>query len=242
MRMIYDDNLDKMLDDATKEGKDTTIIQSIIQLYQSLNSGGLDDVNVSFPAQASSTPAGVIEAYGGSSTPPTGYLYCDGSAVSRTTYASLFAAIGTYWGVGDNSTTFNIPDLRGYYLIGVSGATYTIGANYGSSTHTHAGVDHVHGTGWADRDHSHGLGGHTHGYSTSQGLCAGGEDCTYTFSSSSGPRYHYHVGTTGGPSVGSDGQSQSHTHGNTVGADRSLTTGSTSSLPPTKAVNYIIKY
>ena len=47
------------------------------------------------------------------SSPPDGWLECDGAAVSRTDYADLFAAIGTLWGVGDGSTTFNIPDLRG---------------------------------------------------------------------------------------------------------------------------------
>lgn len=51
-------------------------------------------------------------------TAPTGYLECDGAAVSRTTYAALFAVIGTVWGVGDGSTTFNVPDLRGEFVRG----------------------------------------------------------------------------------------------------------------------------
>lgn len=54
-------------------------------------------------------------------TVPDGYLYCDGSAVSRTTYSELFAAIGTIYGAGDGSTTFNVPDLRGYFLRGDGG-------------------------------------------------------------------------------------------------------------------------
>lgn len=53
------------------------------------------------------------------STPPTGYLSCDGSAVSRSSYATLFALISTTWGVGDGSTTFNLPDFRGRAPIGV---------------------------------------------------------------------------------------------------------------------------
>lgn len=57
-------------------------------------------------------PAGVILPYGGSSA-PTGYLLCYGQAVSRSTYATLYAAIGTAYGAGDSSTTFNVPDLRG---------------------------------------------------------------------------------------------------------------------------------
>jgi microcystin-dependent protein len=57
-------------------------------------------------------PAGFIMDFAGP-TPPTGWLLCDGAAVSRTTFAALFAAIGTTWGAGDGSTTFNVPDLRG---------------------------------------------------------------------------------------------------------------------------------
>ena len=57
-------------------------------------------------------------AYDTSSSPPTGFFECDGSAVSRTTYSDLFAAIGTTWGTGNGSTTFNIPDLRGAFLRG----------------------------------------------------------------------------------------------------------------------------
>jgi len=48
-------------------------------------------------------------------TPPTGYLECNGAAISRTTYATLFAAISDDYGVGDGSTTFNLPDLRGKF-------------------------------------------------------------------------------------------------------------------------------
>jgi len=52
------------------------------------------------------------------STVPTGYLECDGSAVSRATYAALFAIIADYYGAGDGSTTFNVPDYRGRFLRG----------------------------------------------------------------------------------------------------------------------------
>jgi phage-related tail fiber protein len=58
------------------------------------------------------TPTGVILAFGGSSA-PAGYLLCDGAAVSRATYAALFAVIGTGYGVGDGATTFNLPSLKG---------------------------------------------------------------------------------------------------------------------------------
>lgn len=62
----------------------------------------------------SSVPAGLVMFYC-SSTLPTGYLKCNGAAVSRTAYANLFAAIGTTFGAGDGSTTFNVPDLRGEF-------------------------------------------------------------------------------------------------------------------------------
>lgn len=62
---------------------------------------------------------GVIEAFAGSQV-PTGYLLCNGAAVSRTTYARLFAEIGTTYGTGDGSTTFNLPDMRDRYIIGAN--------------------------------------------------------------------------------------------------------------------------
>lgn len=62
-------------------------------------------------------PAGTIIS-SASKTIPTGYLYCNGQAVSRTTYANLYKAIGTSFGAGNGSTTFNVPDLRGMFLRG----------------------------------------------------------------------------------------------------------------------------
>lgn len=67
-----------------------------------------------------SWPAGVIIPFAGTSV-PTGYLLCNGAAVSRTDYANLFAAIGTLYGAGDGSTTFNLPDARDRVLQGASG-------------------------------------------------------------------------------------------------------------------------
>lgn len=83
------------------------------------------DVNANFGALATAVeqaaPSGSIVAYGGA-TAPAGWLLCNGAAVSRTTYAALFAAIGTAHGQGDGSTTFNLPDTRGLFLRGVDGA------------------------------------------------------------------------------------------------------------------------
>lgn len=117
------------------------------------------------------TPAGMISAYGGS-TAPTGWLLCYGQAVSRTTYATLFAAISTNFGIGDGSTTFNLPDGRGRALFGkddmggvaanrltnaISGVTgITLGASGGDQrvqTHNHT---------LTDPGHTHTDSGHTH--------------------------------------------------------------------------------
>lgn len=98
---------------------------------------------------------------------PTGYLLCDGAAYSRTTYAALFAAIGTTWGAGDGVTTFNVPDARGRAPIGVgtgSGLTpRVLAATGGEETHlltTPEIPSHTH----TDSGHTHGVTdpGHTH--------------------------------------------------------------------------------
>jgi microcystin-dependent protein len=83
-------------------------------------------------------PPGAMMAYGGSSA-PGGYLLCDGSAVSRTTYVNLFTAISTTYGVGDGSTTFNLPDLRQRFPLGkaTSGTGSTLGGTGGAIDHTH---------------------------------------------------------------------------------------------------------
>jgi microcystin-dependent protein len=57
----------------------------------------------------------------GMTTPPSGFLACDGAAVMRDQYSALFTAIGTTYGAGDGSTTFNLPDLRGEFIRGLDG-------------------------------------------------------------------------------------------------------------------------
>lgn len=70
-----------------------------------------------------------------SSVAPAWGLLCQGQAVSRTTYANLFAAIGTVWGSGNGTTTFNLPDLRGVLPLGAS-ATHALATSGGEETHT----------------------------------------------------------------------------------------------------------
>ena len=76
-------------------------------------------------------PSGTIVAYGAASA-PTGWLLCDDSAVSRSTYARLFAVIGTGYGTGDGSSTFNVPDLRDKVPLGKGTNNSTLGTQTGS--------------------------------------------------------------------------------------------------------------
>lgn len=85
-------------------------------------------------------PTGTLLDFAGTSV-PTGFLLCDGTAYSRTTYADLYAVIGTTWGVGDGSTTFNLPDLRRSVTVGSGGSatgtlSNTVGSTGGEETHT----------------------------------------------------------------------------------------------------------
>jgi len=77
-----------------------------------------------FASGTAGVPPGVIMAWGGQSADiPAGWMLCDGTAVSRSLYPALFAAIGTAHGAGNGSTTFHLPDHRGRFLRGVSGGT-----------------------------------------------------------------------------------------------------------------------
>ena len=74
-----------------------------------------------FAEPPGASPAGAIKGFGGA-VAPDGWLLCNGAAVSRVTFARLFAAIGTAHGAGDGSTTFNVPDGRGRFLLGKAAA------------------------------------------------------------------------------------------------------------------------
>lgn len=117
------------------------------------------------------SPAGIVSQFAGSSA-PTGWLLCDGTAVSRTTYASLFSAIGTAYGAGDGSTTFNLPNLKGRVPVGRDAAQTefdALGETGGAKTHTlttaempsHTHVQNAHNH--TQNSHNHTQNAHSHG-------------------------------------------------------------------------------
>src|SRR4029077_4828081 len=143
-------------------------------------------------------PPGIMAFFSGPA-PPNGWFVADGSAVSRTTYAALFAAIGTYWGAGDNTSTFNLPDLRGrtpigYVNIAAPGITARgFGSRGGEESHALSAAEmpsHVHGY------------NHTHSYVS---LNAGS-------GIASGSGWAVVGATSGGPSVGMDPAGGSAAH------------------------------
>lgn len=131
---------------------------------------------VQVPADGVIIPPGVIWEYAGAAA-PTGWLFCDGSAVSRTTYAALFTAIGTTHGAGDGSTTFNLPDKRGRVTIGAGtgtgGGTSGTGVVTGGSALTARSV----GSWGGAETHLLTLSeipSHSHTYTTAQGPASAG--------------------------------------------------------------------
>ena len=99
---------------------------------------------------ANGVPAGSVFSFA-TSTVPSGYLECNGAAVSRSTYASLFSAISTTWGVGDGSSTFNLPDLRGQFVRGWdnsagvdSGRSFASSQSDQNKAHNHSVNDSGH--------------------------------------------------------------------------------------------------
>ena len=160
-------------------------------------------------------PTGIVQYYTGS-TAPSGWLLCNGTAVNRTTYANLFTIIGTGYGIGDGSTTFNVPDFRGRIPIGVgtgSGLTArTRGTTYGAETVTLTSANIPSLTsGNQSADHTHtptaagnmytgiygfaALGGGYQGILVIQGNDGGTNSLTTTNSAT-----HTHTYTNGSPS------------------------------------------
>jgi hypothetical protein len=89
--------------------------------------------NLSKEGNSRITPAGSVIVFAGGYRELPGYFFCDGAAVSRTAYSGLFSAIGTTYGGGNGSSTFNIPDFRGMFLRGASGNAATLGTKQGDA-------------------------------------------------------------------------------------------------------------
>lgn len=216
-----------------------------------------------------STPAGIIQQFGGT-TAPTGYLICDGSAISRATYSGLFAAIGTSYGAGDGSTTFNLPDLRGRVAVGKSTDTEfdAMGETGGAKTHTlttsqlpahthdvnpasfttTSTGDHTHTvnppstTTSTDGSHKHDLDGVAETYNTQTYSGNGGDGDAGRIYDTDYAGSHTHTLDIASFTSGTDG---AHTHTINVPSTTSTSAGSGSAhnnLQPYMVVNYIIKY
>lgn len=187
-------------------------------------------------------------------TLPTGWLFCDGSTVSRTvTYDDLFAVIGTTYGAGDGSTTYALPDLRGRAPFGKDDMNNSVGSGGGAASRLTSAGSSVDGatlgaTGGAQNVtltgaqsgtsvHNHGTtgaeGSHTHNIQTATitGV-PGGNDPTYLAP-------HQGGGTGMGDHTSKAGSSHTHSVGNSSAADAS---SAHTNMPPALVINYIIRY
>lgn len=189
-------------------------------------------------------------------TADEGWYLCQGQAVSRTTDAALFARIGTTYGAGNGTTTFNLPDLRDRVAAGAS-ATHARGATYGAATATPEGTITVAGTalttaqlpahnhGVTDPGHAHGVTdpGHRHSVTALTNTWAGSVAAAGSNAAVSTLSVQTTSATTGvtvnsattGITTQSAGQGATHAH--TAGFSGTAM----SVLPPTMALNYQIK-
>jgi len=205
-----------------------------------------------YEAFTNTVPAGSIQMWA-TGTAPSGYVLCNGAAISRTFYSTLFAVIGTTFGVGDGSTTFNVPDYTNRMpygaAVGTTGGSTTISTS-NLPSHTHTGT-----TNGQSVPHSHTYSGTTSGQSQShhhitleptagtyQNVTAnfGGDFATAGYGSTLNGNY-----ITGGAS-----QDHNHTYSgtsanNSVDHNHGFTTNATGSgtafLPPYLGINFIIK-
>lgn len=195
------------------------------------------------------TPVGAILPYGGSSI-PTGWLLCDGSEVSRTTYDELFAVVGTSFGNGNGSSTFNLPDLRGIFPKGAGTTNRAAGVdaagNYYAGTLGGYSQDSIQGHKHAVDPPSTTSGGisvnHSHGLPSGSFVVFGTGGSGYASGTS------YYLNANANTAV----QSVDHTHNtDIVSFDSAVpktdgTNGNprlaTVTEPPSLGINYIIKH
>lgn len=170
-------------------------------------------------------------AWGGASAPANGlWLLCDGSAVSRTTYAALFADIGTTFGSGNGSTTFNLPNMP----FKIPRGNTTPGGTGGTLNHTHAGTSHLHNVTLPATHSDHNVeGAHNH---NAHGTISLGTTVATTATLGATPVTH---STTGGHDHGG-GTAHQHSTADEFTGD--ATPGASSSNnPPFVTTYYIIR-
>lgn len=174
---------------------------------------------------ASGVPVGTILAHA-ANTPPTGFLECNGSNISRSTYATLFSTISTTFGVGDGSSTFALPDLRGQFIRGWANTGSTDASRVFGSTQTDQNKNHTHTT-----DSTSLTGGIR---KISEGFLAGGS-ATGVFTKTSDGNNSI-TGSSSTSPVGGVDFDGTHTH--TI----SSSGGGTEARPTNLALMYIIKF
>jgi len=157
---------------------------------------------------------------------PSGFLDCDGTAVSRTTYAALFAVVGTNYGAGDGSTTFNVPDLTDRTCVGTSPTKAQFSTGGANTVTTTGNVAGSAGNTTLTLDQ---LPSHTHPSGGQRGSNMGTVDNNSSFSRGAGGNSTGASGNAGG-----DG---SHSHS----FSGNFTGGADSVLQPYLTLNYIIK-
>jgi microcystin-dependent protein len=195
-------------------------------------------------AVATGIPPGCVMDYA-AATPPAGWLVCDGSAQSRTTYAALFAAIGTTFGAGDGSTTFNLPQCQNKMTVG-AGGTRALAASGGSAdasgapSHSHTGSsgvdspDHAHASSITD-----GAGDHAHDarWSAPTGFSGTGASAMLRFATGANNTGN---GGAHNHTVNNPGATARHAHSVTV--DVAGIPWTDINMPPYIALNKIIKW
>lgn len=182
------------------------------------------------------TPVGVIEAFAGVNA-PAGWLFCDGSAVSRIQYPELFSALGTTYGSGDGSTTFNLPDLRGRVPAGKDNMG-GVAANRLTSGNSGIAATSLGAVGGDERlhQHTHTQNAHTHGNNSSGGIGgygimrrSAGENLTIAATDA----------TYGEPDIVNPPIAVSIY--NATATNQNTGSGNSQNVQPTLVVNYIIK-
>ena len=140
---------------TTSTGAELALNYTDGKLYYKDNAGVVQLLASKASLNPSAVLSGTIQMWA-TGTAPTGYLLCNGLAVSRTTYATLFGILGTTFGVGDGSTTFNLPNYQDRMPIGVNSIAASVGATGGSATTT-IGLANLpaHDHSITDKQHNH---------------------------------------------------------------------------------------